>query len=183
MSAKAPEWELILVFPPATLMQLYLSFKKLSGVCTYLAMTSPPLRLSRIHSHSAGPDPRQRPGPAVLPEKSRGTNPSFVCSRTRWAWVCVPSLANRWKESEGSFFSGGRLQQGIPAGRVGLAGLFLLSTAASVLSAPKPASAELPQLSCVPNLLPTDFLHLTLSRVSFFVVFLKGPIYGNSVLF
>lgn len=108
----APEWELILVFPPATLMQLYLSFKKLCGVCTYLAMTSPPLRLSRIHSHSAGPDPRQRPGPAVLPEKSRGTNPSFVCSRTRRAWVCVPSLANRWKESGGSFFPGGRLQQG-----------------------------------------------------------------------
>ena len=183
VSAKAPEWELILVFPPATLMQLYLSFKKLCGVFTYLAVTSLPLRLSRIHSHSAGPDPRQRSGPPVLPEKSRGTDPSFLCSSTDWlkrVYQAVQTDGRRGRTPSSLEAVCGR---GIPAVRVGLTGLFLLSTAASAPSAPKPGSAALPQLSCVPNLLPTDSLHSTLARVHFFVVFLKGPIYGHSVLF
>ena len=153
-------------------MQLYLSFRKLCGVSTYLAVTNPPLRLSRIHSHSAGPDPRQHSGPPALPEKSRGTDPSFLCSSTDGLGRVSQALKTDGRRGKTPSSLEAVCGRGIPAARVGL---FLLSTAASVPSAPKPGSAALPQLSCVPNLLPTDSLHSTLARVHFLLSSSKDP--------
>lgn len=143
-----------------------------------MAVTSPPLRLSRIHSHSAGADSRQRSGPAVLPEKSRGTDSSFLCSSTDGLGRVSQALQTDRRGGKTPSSLEAVCGRGTPAVRVGLQGLFLLSAAASVPSAPKPGSAAPPQLSCVPNLLPADSFHLTLARVNFFVVFLKGPICG-----
>lgn len=129
---KPPEWELILIFPPVTLIQLYFSFMKLCGFFMYLTVTTPCLRLSRIHSQSLSTQPRQCSGTGILTEKSKGTDLPFLCPRTDRLGHVSQALQTDGRGRKTSSCPEAASGQVSPTVRVVLVGLLLLSRATSV---------------------------------------------------